>query len=162
MKGAFANVRRVFGIIGNKMTKYEPGKEVAPGIASIAAHGHSPGHTLHIVSSGNSSLMIQGDVTNLPQLFVRNPGWHVMFDMDAPAAEATRRRVYDRLAADKMLVQGYHFPFPALAYIEKSGTGYREVPVLVESDDLTIAIYLKVPEAACIGRPLHQGGVNRG
>ncbi len=42
---AFANVRRVFGIIGNKMTKYEPGKDVAPGIASIAAHGHSPGHT---------------------------------------------------------------------------------------------------------------------
>ena len=30
MKGAFANVRRVFGIIGNKMTKYEPGKDVAP------------------------------------------------------------------------------------------------------------------------------------
>jgi glyoxylase-like metal-dependent hydrolase (beta-lactamase superfamily II) len=129
LKPAFANVRRVFGIIGNKMTKYEPGKDVAPGIASVAAHGHSPGHTLHIVSSGNASLMIQGDTTILPQLFVRNPGWHVMFDMDAPAAEATRRRIYDRLVADKMLMQGYHFPFPALAYIEKSGTGYREIPV---------------------------------
>ena len=81
------------------------------------------------MSSGNSSLMIQGDTTTLPQLFVRNPGWHVMFDMDAPAAEATRRQLYDQLAADKMLVQGYHYPFPALAYIEKSGTGYREVPV---------------------------------
>jgi glyoxylase-like metal-dependent hydrolase (beta-lactamase superfamily II) len=129
MKGAFQNVRRVFGIIGNKRTNYEPGKDVAPGIASVAAHGHSPGHTLHIVSSGNSSLMIQGDTTILPQLFVRNPGWHVMFDMDAPAAEATRRRIYDRLAADKMLVQGYHYPFPALAYIEKAGTGYREIPI---------------------------------
>ncbi len=91
MKGAFQNVRRVFGVIGNKRTNYEPGKDVAPGIASVAAHGHSPGHTLHIVTSGNSSLMIQGDTTILPQLFVRNPGWHVMFDMDAPAAEATRR-----------------------------------------------------------------------
>jgi glyoxylase-like metal-dependent hydrolase (beta-lactamase superfamily II) len=130
MKGAFANVRRVFGIIGNKMTKYEPGKDVAPGIASVAAHGHSPGHTLHIVSSGNSSLMIQGDLSILPQLFVRNPGWHVMFDMDAPKAEETRRRIYDRVAADKIPVQGYHFPFPALAYIEKSGTGYRETPVM--------------------------------
>jgi glyoxylase-like metal-dependent hydrolase (beta-lactamase superfamily II) len=129
MKGAFANVRRVFGIIGNKRTNYEPGKDVAPGIASMAAHGHSPGHTVHIVNSGNSSVMIQGDTTILPQLFVRNPGWHVMFDMDAPAAEATRRRVYDRLVADKMLVHGYHFPFPALAYIEKSATSYREIPV---------------------------------
>jgi glyoxylase-like metal-dependent hydrolase (beta-lactamase superfamily II) len=129
-KGAFANVRRVFGIIGNKMTKYEPGKDVAPGIASIAAHGHSPGHTLHVVSSGNSSLMIQGDLTTLPQLFVRNPGWHVMFDMDAAKAEETRRRVYDQAATDKIPVQGYHFPFPAVAYIEKAGTGYREIPVM--------------------------------
>jgi glyoxylase-like metal-dependent hydrolase (beta-lactamase superfamily II) len=130
MKGAFANVRRVFGIIGNKMTKYEPGKDVAPGITSVAAHGHSPGHTLHVVSSGNSSLMIQGDLTTLPQLFVRNPGWHVMFDMDAPKAEETRRRVYDQVAADKIPVQGYHFPFPAVAYIERSSSGYREVPVM--------------------------------
>jgi glyoxylase-like metal-dependent hydrolase (beta-lactamase superfamily II) len=130
MKGAFANVRRVFGIVGNKMTKYEPGKDVAPGIASMAAHGHSPGHTLHIVSSGNSSLMIQGDLTILPQLFVRNPGWHVMFDMDAAKAEETRRRVYDKVSADRIPVQGYHFPFPAVAYIEKSGTGYRETPVM--------------------------------
>ena len=122
-------MRRVFGIIGNKMTKYEPGKDVAPGIASVAAHGHSPGHTLHIVSSGNSSLMIQADTTILPQLFVRNPGWHVMFDMDAPRAEETRRRIYDRLVADKMLVQGYHYPFPALAHIEKAASGYREIPV---------------------------------
>lgn len=130
LKGAFTNVRRVFGIIGNKMTKYEPGKDVAPGIASVAAHGHSPGHTVHIVSSGNSSLMVQGDLTTLPQLFVRNPGWHVMFDMDGAKAEETRRRVYDRAAADRIPVQGYHFPFPAVAYIEKSGSGFREVPVM--------------------------------
>jgi hypothetical protein len=28
-----------------------------------------------------------------------------------------------------MLVHGYHYPFPALAYIEKSGDGYREIPI---------------------------------
>jgi hypothetical protein len=28
-----------------------------------------------------------------------------------------------------MLVQGFHYPFPALANIEKSGSGYREIPV---------------------------------
>ena len=30
----------------------------------------------------------------------------------------------------KMLVQGFHYPFPAMAYIEKAGTGYREIPVM--------------------------------
>ena len=41
-------------------------------------------------------------------------------------AEATRRKIYDMLAAEKMMVQGFHYPFPALAYIEKTGDGYRE------------------------------------
>jgi glyoxylase-like metal-dependent hydrolase (beta-lactamase superfamily II) len=68
------------------------------------------------------------DVTNNP-LFVRNPGFHLMFDQDVQMAEATRRKVYDMLAAEKMLVQGFHYPFPALAHIEKSGSGYRETMV---------------------------------
>ena len=38
-------------------------------------------------------------------------------------AEATRRKVYDMLVAEKMMVQGFHYPFPALAHIEKSGIG---------------------------------------
>jgi len=44
-------------------------------------------------------------------------------------AEETRRKVYDMLVAEKMMVQGFHYPFPALAHVEKAGTGYREVPV---------------------------------
>ena len=107
--------------------------DVLGGEVSIIARyqgGANAGHTVHIVSSGNSSLMIQGDLTTLPQLFVRNPGWHVMFDMDAAKAEETRRRVYDRVAADRIPVQGYHFPFPAVAHIEKTPSGYQEIPVM--------------------------------
>ena len=52
-----------------------------------------------------------------------------MFDQDAQAAEATRRRVYDMLAAEKMMVQGFHYPFPAIAYIEKAGKAIGEIPV---------------------------------
>jgi hypothetical protein len=32
--------------------------------------------------------------------------------------------------ADKMLIQGYHFPFPGRGYVEKSGSGYRLVPAM--------------------------------
>ena len=69
--------------------------------------------------------MVQADVTNVP-LFVQNPSWVIQLDMDGAAAEATRRKVYDMLVAEKMLVQGFHYPFPSLAHVEKSGTGYRE------------------------------------
>ena len=50
--------------------------------------------------------------------------------MSRSGAEATRRKVYDMLSAEKMMVQGFHYPFPSHAYVEKSGSGYRETMVL--------------------------------
>ena len=43
MKDYFANVRKIYAGIECKVTKYEWGKEVAPGITSIATPGHTPG-----------------------------------------------------------------------------------------------------------------------
>jgi glyoxylase-like metal-dependent hydrolase (beta-lactamase superfamily II) len=126
MQDVFKGVRRVFDALGRKVTQYEPGKEVAPGITALATPGHTPGHNSHIVASGNSKVYIQADVTHVPFLFVRHPDWHAFYDQDGALAEATRRKVYDMLAAERMPVQGFHYPFPSLAHIEKSGTGYRE------------------------------------
>jgi len=129
LEGNFKNVRRVFGALGNKVAQYEAGKEIVSGITSVATPGHTPGHTSHIVASGNGKVMVQADVTAaIGLLFVRNPGWHAVFDMDGGTAEATRRKVYDMAAAEKLMIQGFHFPFPALGYVEKDGTGYRLVP----------------------------------
>jgi hypothetical protein len=72
---------------------------------------------------------VQGDVTNHPGVFMRNPGWHLMFDNDAAVAEATRRKFYDMVLAEKLPVVGYHFPFPSAGYVEKDGNGYRLVQV---------------------------------
>ena len=129
LKGNFANCRRVFGSIAGKVARYDPGKEVAPGITSIAAYGHTPGHTAFAIASGNQSMMTVVDVTNNAYLFVRHPEWQVAFDTDGAMAVETRKRLLDRAAADKMLVGGYHWPFPAVGYITKEGSGYRLNPV---------------------------------
>jgi glyoxylase-like metal-dependent hydrolase (beta-lactamase superfamily II) len=129
MADIFKNSRRVFDALGRKVTQYEAGKDVAPGITAVATYGHSIGHTSYVISSGSGKVFVQIDVTNIPQLFARNPGWHASFDQDPKMAEETRRKVYDMLAAEKMMVQGFHYPFPAVAYVEKTGTGYREIPV---------------------------------
>jgi glyoxylase-like metal-dependent hydrolase (beta-lactamase superfamily II) len=128
LAGLFKNNRRIFGNaeIAKRLQPYEAGKEIVSGITAVATNGHSLGHHSQVVSSGNKSLFVQGDVTHVPYLFARNPGWHLMFDQDPQMAEATRRKVYDMLAADKMMVQGFHYPFPGHAYIEKTPTGYRE------------------------------------
>src|SRR5215213_488205 len=129
MKEVFGNARRVFDALGRKVTPYEPGKEVAPGITAVATYGHTPGHNSYVVASGNSKVYVQADVTNHPALFARNPGWHAFFDQDPAMAEETRRKVYDMLVAEKMMVQGFHYPFPSIAHIEKAGNGYREIPM---------------------------------
>ena len=130
VEGLFKNNRRVFsGEILKRVRTYDWDKEVAPGIAAFGTPGHSPGHTSFVVQSGASKVFVQGDVTHVPYLFARNPGWHAMFDQDPPAAEATRRKTYDMLASEKMMVQGFHYPFPAHAYIEKTANGYRETMV---------------------------------
>ncbi|HEU0082728.1 MAG TPA: MBL fold metallo-hydrolase, partial [Bradyrhizobium sp.] len=71
MKNYFANVRKIYNGIESRVTKYDWGKEVAPGITSIEAPGHTPGHTAFAVASGNSKILIQSDVTNIPELFLR-------------------------------------------------------------------------------------------
>src|SRR5476649_2933417 len=127
----FKNVRRVFNAEVIKRVKtYDWGKEVLPGITAQGTPGHTPGHTSYVLSSGSDAVYLQSDVTHVPFLFVRHPDWHAFYDQDANMAEATRRKVYDMLVADKMRVQGFHYPFPSLAHVEKSGTGYREIPVV--------------------------------
>jgi glyoxylase-like metal-dependent hydrolase (beta-lactamase superfamily II) len=129
MKGLFASNRKLFNDgLKKKVTPYEWGKDVAPGLLAVESIGHTPGHTSFVLSSGSDKLFIQSDVTNHPSLFVANPGWHLMFDQDPAQAETTRRKVYDMLVADKMRVQGFHYPFPANGFVEKDGSGYRLVP----------------------------------
>ena len=130
MKPAFNNVRRVFGALGNKVTQYEAGKEVAPGITSMDTAGHTPGHTSYLVSSGSGKLLVQSDVTAVvATLIIQRPEWSITGDMDAAKAIEARKKLYDMLAAERMPFTGYHLPFPATGYVEKSGSGYRFVPI---------------------------------
>lgn len=128
MQGVFKNARRVFDALKRKVTPYAWDKEVAPGLLALATVGHTPGHTSYVLSSGSDKVFIQSDVTNDPGLFAQNPGWHLIFDQDPAQAEATRRRVYDMLVADRMRVQGFHYPFPGVGHVEKAGDGYRAIP----------------------------------
>jgi glyoxylase-like metal-dependent hydrolase (beta-lactamase superfamily II) len=129
MQTVFKNARRVLETgLKKKATPYEWGKEVAPGLLAVETIGHTPGHTSFVLSSGSDKVFIQSDVTNHPALFVVNPGWRAFFDQDAAQAETTRRKIYDMLVAEKMRVQGFHYPFPGLGNVVKDGDGYRLVP----------------------------------
>ncbi len=126
----FRNARRIFTDIAGEVRRFTPGEEVAPGITSIAAYGHTPGHTAFAIASGGQSMLAMSDTAREPFLFVKHPQWQPSYDMDGPMAAATRERMLDRAAADRMLVEAYHFPFPASGHIAKTKTGYELEPVL--------------------------------
>ncbi len=126
-KAQFPNVKKMMA--GLKVTPCEANKEVAPGITSIFTPGHTPGHMSFAVASGSKRILVQTDVTNIPSMFLTHPDWHSVFDNQPDMAEATRRKVYDMAAAEKMTVVGYHFPYPCIGHVEKDGKNYRLVPV---------------------------------
>src|SRR5271165_4811051 len=115
-KGYFENAKKVLGPILDKISRYEWGKEVAPGITALDTSGHTPGHTSFAVSSGKDAILVQSDVTNIPEFFLVHPNWHVAFDYDPDKAAQTRKKFYEMAAAENSLIAGYHFSFPSMGY----------------------------------------------
>jgi glyoxylase-like metal-dependent hydrolase (beta-lactamase superfamily II) len=104
------------------------GVEAAPGIRAIPAYGHTPGHTAYAMASGDKQLVVLADLTNIPVLFARHPDWHASFDIDAETAEASRRKLFDQVVAEKAVITGYHYGEPGAGSIAKDGGGYAYIP----------------------------------
>jgi glyoxylase-like metal-dependent hydrolase (beta-lactamase superfamily II) len=122
-KGLARRIQAVFPTWKNiRQVAGEP--EVAPGIRFVSAPGHTPGHRAFHLASGGSELMISNDTAYVPALVVANPGWRGAYDQDGATAEASRRKLLDRVIADKIMICGYHFPFPGAGTIAKDGSGY--------------------------------------
>ncbi len=123
----FANFARRFAPYQGRIRRFGAEAEIAPGLRAVAAHGHSPGHTVVHVADGNEQLLLLADITHRPELFARRPDYVSIFDFDGQAAAASRRRILDRAAADRVRVAGYHFPFPSNGYIAREGNAFRFV-----------------------------------
>jgi glyoxylase-like metal-dependent hydrolase (beta-lactamase superfamily II) len=104
-------------------------QEVVPGIRLVNAPGHTPGHSAFLLSSGTQQLMISNDTAYVPALLAAHPEWQGAYDQDGPLAVESRRKLIDRVIADKIAICGAHFPFPGAGSFAKDGTGYAFTPV---------------------------------
>ena len=111
-----------------KATFLKPDGEVVGGIRAVNAFGHSPGMLAYHVESGGQRLLIWADVANHYVVAIQQPDWEVGFDDNKEMAAATRRRIFDMVSTDKILVAGFHMPFPSIGHVEKTGTSYRWAP----------------------------------
>ena len=104
--------------------------EIAPGIRVIDTPGHTTGHMSVVIESAGQQLIALGDSMNHAWMSTARPDWVSNFDMDAAQTVATRRRLLDMAATDRMAVLGYHFPFPGVGHIARDAEAYRFVPAL--------------------------------
>lgn len=107
----------------------KPGTEIVPGLTTVDSPGHTPGHQSALVSSGSSQMMLFGDAAGHYLLSLMYPEAYLGFDADKAVVVATRAKLFDRVASEKMLVTAYHFPWPAVGYIRKRAAGgYEFIP----------------------------------
>ncbi len=114
--------------LAEKATFVKPGQDVVPGIQSIEAFGHSPGMLAYRIESGGRNLLLWADLTNHYVMSLMKPDWHVLFDHDKAQAAAARRRILALVADEAIPAIGYHMPFPAVGFVERSGESFRWVP----------------------------------
>lgn len=125
MRPYFAMAREAVAPYQARMRLIREG-EVLPGIEAVALPGHTPGHTGYRVGGGK--LLIWGDIVHVPDVQAARPEVGVGFDVDPQAARATRERVLDMAATERLAVAGMHMHFPAFSYVVRDGNGYRFVP----------------------------------
>jgi glyoxylase-like metal-dependent hydrolase (beta-lactamase superfamily II) len=112
-----------------RVTLLERESEVLPGIRAIPAPGHTPGHMVVSVSSGDERLMYTSDTVLYP-LHLEHPDWTPIYDILPEKAAASKHRIFDQVAEERTLVIGQHFPpFPSLGYVAKNQEGWRWQPI---------------------------------
>lgn len=119
----------------DKMTFLKDGDPIVPGLVAHDAFGHTPGHMIFELESNGRKLIFAGDVSNHFVASLQKPEWEVSFDQDTPTATETRKRVFDRIAEERLPFIGYHMPFPAIGYVEKlEDGGFRFIPETYQLD----------------------------
>jgi glyoxylase-like metal-dependent hydrolase (beta-lactamase superfamily II) len=89
--------------------------------------GHTPGHTLIQIFSGNEELVHMGDTAHDHVILLSHPEWGVGFDTDFGQAAAARKKILGELAEDRKLVFSCHLPWPGLGHIRRKKTGFEWV-----------------------------------
>lgn len=113
----------------DRLTLVDHASEIIPGIRVIPAPGHTPGHIVVQVSSGDAQLLYIGDVVLYP-LHLEHPDWLPIYDILPEEAAASKRAIFDRAAEEGALVIGQHFPpFPSLGRVVKKEAGWEWQPI---------------------------------
>lgn len=126
VKEQIAGAQNVLGVLKAKWQLIAPGEKIIGGLEIVDAPGHTAGHLAFVVGSGGAQLLHFVDAAHHHALSFAHPEWAFGYDAEPERAGATRRRLLDRAAADRVRVFGAHMPFPALGHVKALEGGRYE------------------------------------
>ncbi len=129
------NARRVMDAYKDHLHFFQPGQlegtthEVIPGFKSIAAYGHTPGHTMFMLTSGDQQLLFWGDLTHAMAIQMPCPQVALTYDSNPEQAITIRKVVLEYVAKNNIPVAGMHIAFPGMGTIKNANKGYTFTPM---------------------------------
>jgi glyoxylase-like metal-dependent hydrolase (beta-lactamase superfamily II) len=115
--------------VRDRLVFVEDGQEVLPGIVAMAAPGHTVGHTVFAIQSGNRIAMFTGDLAHHHVITMRRPQIEFAYDTDSRLSAQTRMRVLSQVAKERITMISYHFPFPGLGHVTAAGESFQWHPL---------------------------------
>ena len=128
LKAFLAQAKKNLLPVRDRIVFIKDGQEILPGITAIAAHGHTVGHTVYMISSGGKSMCYIGDLTHHPVLLMEKPLTEFAYDTDPKQSAQTRVRLLNMFAANRIPIVAYHFAWPGFGHVAKQGDGFRYFP----------------------------------
>jgi glyoxylase-like metal-dependent hydrolase (beta-lactamase superfamily II) len=110
----------------NQLLPFEETYEVAPGVVVHRTGGHTPGHSVVRLASGDDRLTFAGDAV-FPVGFDQ-PDWHNGFEHDPEEAARVRIRLLRELATTGEPMVATHLPFPSVGRVAIAGDVFRWAP----------------------------------
>ena len=124
-KGTIGAARENLPPVADRSRLVKQGGEITSGVHYVGAPGHSPFHASILFASGKEQFMHMGDIAHNPVTSLQHPEWMPIFDYDPAQAIKSRKAILDRVASDRIMAMGYHFPFPAIGHVVKRDKAYR-------------------------------------
>ncbi len=106
---------------------FKNNEEFLPGVTALSAPGHTFGHHIFMIQSGGQSFAFLGDLAHHQVLLFEKPRMEFAYDSDPKMSAATRVKMLDMLAANKIAVMSYHFAWPGYGHVVKAGDGFHYV-----------------------------------
>jgi glyoxylase-like metal-dependent hydrolase (beta-lactamase superfamily II) len=128
LKDFVVHARKNLLPVRDRLVSYKDGQEVLPGITAMAAPGHTVGHHIFMINSDGKSFAFLGDLTHHQILLLEKPRMQFSYDTDPNQAAESRVKMLDMLAANKIPVMSYHYPWPGYGHVVKTGEGFHYIP----------------------------------